>query len=159
MTDLKFVTVETFVIQTVILLLVLYVLNRFVFKPYLAYLDAWEEKQKKLEEDFKNIDGLIKNAEVQKEEILTNARKTGENIVSESENIWKKKREEIIAKAESDAKDIVDNGTITIEKERLAAMNSVKGHLVDLVLRLNGKLFKETNISKDFIEKELSNIK
>lgn len=159
MIDLKFVTVETFVIQTVILLLVLYVLNRFVFKPYLAYLDAWEEKQKKLEEDFKNIDGLIKNAEVQKEEILTSARKTGENIVSESENIWKKKREEIIAKAESDAKDIVDNGNITIEKERLAAMNSVKGHLVDLVLRLNGKLFKDTNISKDFIEKELSNIK
>jgi len=44
LTDLKFVTIETFVIQFVLLLIVLFVLNKFVFQPYLAYLDELEEK-------------------------------------------------------------------------------------------------------------------
>lgn len=157
--DLKFVTVETFIIQTVILLLVLYVLNRFVFKPYLAYLDDFEERQKKLEDNFKNIDTLIKQADEQKEEILSSARKTGESIVNESEGIGKKKREEIIAKAESDAKDLLESGRSEVEKERLAALSGVKSHLVNLVLKLNEKLFKDSNITKDYIEKELLNIK
>jgi len=75
LTDLKFVTIETFVIQFILLIIVLYVLNRFVWKPYLAYLDEWEGKQKKLEEDYKNIDRLIKDAEDKKESILSDARK------------------------------------------------------------------------------------
>lgn len=154
----KFVTLPTFIIQTVILFLVLYVLNRFVFKPYLAYLDAWEEKQKKLEDDYKNIDKIIKEAHEEKDQILASARKTGEQIVNDSEGVGKKKREEIISKAEHDAKDIVDNGMITIEKERTAAMSSVKSHLVDLVIKLNERLFKDSKVTKDYIEKELSNI-
>lgn len=73
--DLKFVTLQTFIIQFVLLVLVLIVLNKFLFKPYLKYLDEWEEKQKKLEEDYKNIDKLVKDAESQKELILADARK------------------------------------------------------------------------------------
>jgi F0F1-type ATP synthase membrane subunit b/b' len=47
--DLKFVTPETFAIQFVILILVIWVLNKFIFKPYLSYLDELDIKQKKLE--------------------------------------------------------------------------------------------------------------
>ena len=59
--DLKFVTIETFIIQFVILILVLYVLNKLIWKPYLAYLDEWETKQNKLEDigsvtAYKNFD-------------------------------------------------------------------------------------------------------
>ena len=60
--DLKFVTVETFIVQFIILLVVLWVLNKFIFKPYLKYLDELEEKQEKLEKDYRNIDKLIKEA-------------------------------------------------------------------------------------------------
>ena len=118
-----------------------------------------EEKQKKVESDYKNIEWLISKAEVQKEEILWDARKTGEAIVSESETIGKKKREDIIAKAELDGKDLLNSGRSEIEKERLAAMSSVKSHLVDLILKLNEKLFKDSNITKDYIEKELLSMK
>jgi F0F1-type ATP synthase membrane subunit b/b' len=72
--DLKFVTVETFAIQFVILLLVIWVLNKFIFKPYLAYLDEMEVKQKKLEQEYKHIDKLIKEANEEKEDILKVAR-------------------------------------------------------------------------------------
>jgi F0F1-type ATP synthase membrane subunit b/b' len=72
--DLKFVTVETFAIQFVILLLVIWVLNKFIFKPYLAYLDEMEVKQNKLEKEYKHIDKLIKEANEEKEVILKDAR-------------------------------------------------------------------------------------
>ena len=61
-----FVSVDTFIIQFIILLLIIWVLKKFIFIPYLDYLDKWEEKQKKLEEDYKNIDALIAKANKKK---------------------------------------------------------------------------------------------
>ena len=55
LTNLQFVTVETFVIQFIILMIVLWVLNKFVFKPYLAYLDEWEADVQKEIESSKNL--------------------------------------------------------------------------------------------------------
>lgn len=157
--DLKFVTVETFIIQFIILLIVIWVLNKFLFKPYLAYLDEMELKQKKLEVDYKNIDKLIKNADSDKEEILKEARLKWGEIMSEAENIWKKKRENIIFRAENDAKDLFESARSEIEKERLFMLNSIRLNVVNLVIKLNSKLFKKENITKDFIEKELETIK
>jgi len=68
------VTVETFVIQFLILLFILYVLNRFIFRPYLSYLDEWEAKQKKVEDDYRNIDALVAEKKTEAEKILSDAR-------------------------------------------------------------------------------------
>lgn len=65
LTNLQFVTVETFIIQFVILLVVLWVLNRFIFTPYLAYLDQWEAKQEKVQADYNNAEAIL--AEKQKQ--------------------------------------------------------------------------------------------
>lgn len=157
--DLKFVTVETFLIQTVILFLIIYVLNRFLFKPYLAYLDKLEEKQKKIEEDYKNMDSLLVKAEKDREKILSEAREKWAKIISESENIWNKKRETIILKAEDDAKKLLEWTRWEIEKERNFMVSSIKSSVVNLVLRLNSKLFKKENITEEFVKKELETAK
>ncbi len=157
--DLIFVTPATFVIQFTILLLIIWVLNKFIFTPYLAYLDEWESKQKKLEEDYKNIDKLIKEADEKKEEILKAARSKWDEIINEAETIWKKKREDIIFRAENDAKDLFEWARSEIEKERLSMLSSMKSKVTDLVVRLNSKLFKQECVTKDFVEKELESIK
>jgi len=157
--DLKFVTIETFVIQFIILILILYVLNKFVFKPYLAYLDEWEEKQKKLEEDYKNIDTLVSDAEKKKEEILKKARAKGDSIVSDLEAIGKTKGEEIVAKAEVDAKNLLETSKLEIEKERLSMMNSLKSGVIDLILKMNSKLFGDEKHTKEYLEKEIQSLK
>lgn len=157
--DLIFVTPETFAIQFVILLLIIWVLNKFVFKPYLAYLDEWDAKQKKLEEDYKNIDKLIKEADEKKENILKEARLKWDDIIKEAESIGKKKREDIIVKAENDAKDLYEGAKSEIEKDRLSMLSSMKSRVTELVVRLNSKLFKQEHVTKDFVEKELESIK
>lgn len=157
--DLKFVTPETFVIQFIILVLVIWVLNKFLFKPYLSYLDDLDLKHKKLEWDYKNIDKLVKDAEVKREDILKEARLKWDSIINEAENIGKKKREDIVFRAENDAKDLFESARSEIEKERLFMLNSIRTNVVNLVIKLNSKLFKQENITKDFIEKELDTIK
>jgi len=139
--DLKFITVETFVIQFVILLIVLWVLNKFLFKPYLAYLDTWEDKQKKLEEDYNNIDKLIAKASEQKEDILSDARNKADSIVKDAEELAKSKKSTILEKADREAKAIIESGKNEIEKEKLSMLNGVKSKLTGLILKFNKKLF------------------
>ena len=158
LTDLKFVTIETFVIQFVLLIVVLFVLNKFIFQPYLAYLDELEEKNKKLEADYKNIDKLVKDAEGKSKKILTDARKKWNSIVDEAKTLGKQSRETMLETAEKEAKDIVEASKVEIKQQELAMMSSMKSKVVDLTLRLNEKLFKNEKVSKDFLEKNIDSI-
>jgi len=89
LTNLQFVTVETFVMQFVILLVVLWVLNKFIFRPYLAYLDEWEAKQAKVQEDYNNADAILEEKRKEGEKMLSEARSKGNAVIEESEACWK----------------------------------------------------------------------
>lgn len=154
-----FVSLDTFIIQFIILLLIIWVLNKFIFVPYLKYLDKWEDKQKELEEDYKNIDKLISKANKEKDKILKDARKESEGIISEAEKIAKNKRNSILEKADLEAKWIINSGKAEIEKEKLSMLSEVKTNIVDLVLRFNKKLFWNEKISSEFVEKEIELMK
>lgn len=157
--DFTFFTLETLVIQAVMLWIIIWVLNKFIFRPYVAYLDKESEKREKLEKDYKNIDGLISDAENKKEKLLKEARKSSASILSDAESLGNKKRISIIEKAEKEAKTVIAASLWEIEKERLTMLNGVKTKLIDLILKFNSKLFWEEKISKEYLEKELSSIK
>lgn len=116
--DLKFVSIDTFLIQTVILLFVLYILNRFVVKPYIAYLDTLEDKQKKLESDYKNIEKLIQEAENKKEDILSHARQKAQDIQNSSQEVANAQKNSIIESAQNEATQIVEHAKQTAQKEK-----------------------------------------
>ena len=157
--NLKFFTAETMIIQAILLAIILYVLNKYIFKPYVAYLDKEAEKREKLEKDYKNIDSLIADANKKSEKILKDARDLSSSIISDAESLANKKKASIIEKAENEAKDLIAASASEIEKERLSMLNGVKSKLIGLILKFNSKLFWEEKISKDYLEKELSNIK
>ena len=154
-----FVSLDTFIIQFIILLLILWVLKKFIFVPYLEYLDEWEEKQKKLEEDYKHIEDLVNEAKEKKKSILDEARKKADEMIVEAEWVAKKRREEILEKAENEAKAIIESWKTEIEKEKLSMLSEVKSNIIDLVLKFNKKLFGNEKISKDFVEKEIELMK
>jgi F-type H+-transporting ATPase subunit b len=117
---------DALVYQTIILIVILYVLNKFLFQPYLQYLDEYSKKQKKIEEDYKNIDKLVADAESEKKSILEEARKTGDTIISEAESIAAKKKSAIMDKADKEASDLLDASKADIEKERQSMLSQVK---------------------------------
>lgn len=158
LTNLQFVTVETFVMQFIILLVVLWVLNKFVFKPYLAYLDEWEAKQKKVQEDYNNADALLEEKRKQGEALLEKARSKGNAVIEEAESLANSKKEKILADAELQARENLNLAQSQIEKERQSMLSQVKSNMIAVTLKLNEKLFKEAHTSKDFIEKHIDSL-
>lgn len=158
LTNLYFVTVETFVIQFVILLVVLFVLNRFIFQPYLSYLDEWEAKQKKVEDDYKNIDTLVEEKNKEAEKLLTDARLRWNLLIEEAEIRAKNKEASILKLAQEWADALIDAAKVQAEYEKKSMLSEVKSNILDITLKLNWKLFKNEKISKDFIEKNIDSL-
>lgn len=150
-----FVQIDALILQTIILVIVLYVLNKFLFQPYLKYLDEYSKKQTKIEEDYRNIDALVAAAEAEKKSILEDARKTSTSIISEAESLASKKRTAMLEKADAEVATRYESGKADLEKERLSMLSWAKAKMVDLVLKLNGKLFWEEKHSRDFLEKSI----
>lgn len=157
--NLQFVTVETFVIQFVILIIVLWVLNKFIFRPYLAYLDEWEEKQEKVQQDYNNAEAILDEKRAQGDEMLENARNTGNSLIEEAESLANAKRDKIITDAENAATETAKIAEGQIAKERQSMLSGVKTQVMDMTIRLNEKLFKDAKVSKDFVEKHIDSLK
>ena len=158
LTNLQFVTVETFVIQFVILVVVLYVLNKFIFRPYLAYLDEWEAKQEKVQEDYNNAEAILAKKQSQGDEMLEKARTKGNTLIEEAESLANSKRDSIITNAEKSAEETKKLAEGQIEKERQSMLSGVKTQVMDMTLKLNEKLFKDSKVSKDFVEKHIDSL-
>ena len=158
LTNLQFVTIETFVIQFVILLVVLWVLNKFIFRPYLAYLDEWEAKQEKVKSDYNNAESILEEKKKQGDEILEKARTTGNNVIQEAEAMATSKKDKIIENAEAEAKKNLDVARKQIDNERQSMLSGAKDHIVNTALKLNEKLFKDEKASKDFMKKNIDSL-
>ncbi len=158
LTNLQFVTVETFIIQFIILLVVLWVLNKFIFKPYLAYLDEWEEKQKKVQEDYANADTLLEEKKQEAEQLLEDARTKGNSIILEAEELANTKRDTILMQTEIEVKEKQAFAESEIEKERLSMLSGVKDNIMATALKLNEKMFQNEKASKDFVEKHIDTL-
>lgn len=157
--DFQFFTLETLLIQTIILVLILWVLNHFVFKPYLEYLDKEAEKREKLETDYNNIEKLNKEAEEKRKSILDEARIDAETIKKNAIELAKKEAQAIIQKAHYEAQSIKNSALSEIEKEKESMLNDVKAKSIDLILKFNARLFSKEKVAKDFVETEIASIK
>jgi len=157
--DFQFFTLETLIIQTVILLLILWVLNKFIFKPYLEYLDKEFEKRKKLENDYRNIEKLNKEAIEAKEALLASARIEASNIKKDAIEIAKKEAQIIKDTATQEALNIKASALNEIEKEKEAMLSEIKSKSIDLILKFNAKLFSSERVAKDFVETQIASIK
>lgn len=153
--DFQFFTLETMVIQTIILFLILFVLNKFIFKPYLAYLDKETERRKKIEDDYNNIDKLNMEAGVHRDALMTDARKRADDVIKNSQIIAKNEASLIKQQAEQEAVGIKKSALAEVQKEKENMLNDVKSKSIDLILKFNARLFDKEAVNRDFVEKEI----
>ena len=73
------INTDTLIIQTINLAIVIFVLWKFFFKPYLAYLDAEALKRAKLEKDALASAHIIDSAKTEAEKIRDEARIDAKN--------------------------------------------------------------------------------
>ncbi len=119
---------------------VLVLLKRYAWQPLLAMV---EEREKKIAESLRRADEARDQAEALLEEQhqrLAQAQEEIEAMLKESRAMAEQTRNEILAKAREDANRMLERAKADIERERHAALMSLKKEVADLVVAATGRL-------------------
>lgn len=132
-----------FIIQTVLMLVVIFLMIKFAWKPILSALeeresgiqDALNAAQKAKEEvEAMNSDNdrLLKEARLEREEMLKEARSIKDKIIADAEAI-----------AQAESQKIIDKAKSTIESEKKAALEDIKTEVAKLSIAVAEKLLQD----------------
>lgn len=148
--------------QIVNFIILLYLLKRFAFKPFLNML---EKRKNSIVEGVRKSEEAEKS--LQKIRVLEGEiRKSGEErtklIIKEAEEKATAKAREIRSLAEDERKKIIEEARMAAEKETLKEKENQKKEMIDLTFLLTEKFLKEKfNEEKDkkLLEELISEIK
>ena len=123
-------------------LLLLYLLNRFLFKPVLGMLDDRQRKIAKGLEDAESAARDREMASAAREETLAEARAEAQDMIARANKIAEDSRNEIVAAARSEAEKVAARAREEIVAEKEKAMAELRSHVADLALAAAGKLVR-----------------
>jgi F-type H+-transporting ATPase subunit b len=128
--------------QVVNFLLLLYLLNRFLFRRVRAQLD---ERQARISKGLEDAEAAARDRDLARQEreaAVAEARREAQEMIARSTKIAEDMRNEILAEARAEAEKVTQRATeeITAEKER--AMAELRAQVADLALQAAGKLVK-----------------
>lgn len=138
-----------FVWQTLLFLLLLYLLYRFAWKPILNAINdreegiknalaAAEEAKKEMQNVTADSEKLLKEARGEREAMLKEAREIKEKMVADAREQAKQEGDKLITQAKA-----------TIDSEKKAAVAEIKTQVADLSVQIAEKILKEQLANKD----------
>ena len=130
------------IFQIINFLLLLYLANRFLFKPVLTLLD---ERQARIQKGLEDAEAAARDRELaraEREAALDEARKEAQAMIARATKIADDSRAEILAGAKEQAEKATSRAReeITAEKER--AMAELRATVADLALDAASKLVR-----------------
>ena len=128
--------------QVVNFLLILYLLNRFVFRRVLALLDERQERIAKGLEDAESAARDRELARAEREAALDEARKQAQEMIASATRIAEDSRAEIVAAARAEAEKVAARATEEITAEKQRAIAELRSQVADLALDAAGRLVK-----------------
>lgn len=129
--------------------LLLFILNKFLYKPI---LNALNERAKKINEGLLAADKNIKGAEEMeksKKLEITKARKEAQAIIREAEAEAKKKADSIVAEAKLKAKKEAEKILLTAEGEKAQALKEIDKQASKIAVIMAKKALSETLSAKE----------
>lgn len=128
--------------QIINFLLILYLLNRFVFRRVLALLDERQERIAKGLEDAESAARDRELARAEREAALDEARKEAQAMIARATKIAEDSRAEIVAAARAEAEKVAARATEEITAEKQRAIAELRSQVADLALDAAGRLVK-----------------
>ena len=128
--------------QVINFLLLLYLLNRFLFKRVLALLD---ERQTKISKGLEDAEAAARDRELaraEREAALDEARKEAQAMIARATKIADDSRAEILAEAKAQAEKVTQRATEEINAEKDRAMAELRSTVADLALEAAGRLVR-----------------
>ncbi|MDQ3676454.1 MAG: F0F1 ATP synthase subunit B [Actinomycetota bacterium] len=128
--------------QVINFLLLLFLLNRFLFKPVLARLDERGSKISKGLEDAETAARDRELARAEREAAVTEARKEANEMIARANKIATDTRNEILTEARAEAEKVSTRAREEITAEKDKAMAEIRGQVAELALVAAGKLVR-----------------
>ena len=137
-----------FIIQTVLMLVVIFLMIKFAWKPILSALEeresgiqdalnAAQKAKEQVEAMNSDNDRLLKEARAEREEMLKEARAIKDKIIADAEEM-----------AQAESQKIIDKAKSTIESEKKAALEDIKTEVANLSIAVAEKLLQD-ELAKD----------
>ena len=126
--------------QIINFLLLLYLLNRFLFKRVLRLLD---DRQSRISQGLEDAETAARDRELaraEREAALAEARREAEAMVQRAAKTAEATSTEILAEAKASAEQITTRAREEISAEKDRALAEIRGEVADLALEAAGKL-------------------
>jgi F-type H+-transporting ATPase subunit b len=149
------------IFQIVNFLLLLYLANRFAFKPVLRILDERSARIAKGLEDAEAAERDRQLAQSEREAAITEARKEAQALLARAAKIAEDTRAETVAEAKAAAEKLIARAHEEITAERDKAMSELKAQVADLALDAASKLVRSemnTETQRRLVDQFLSDV-
>ncbi|PLX05661.1 MAG: ATP synthase F0 subunit B [Marinilabiliales bacterium] len=141
--------------MTIALLVVLFVLKKYAWKPIMESLKEREEGIDKSLRAAEEAHEEMKNLKIDNEKLLKEAKEERDAILREGRKIKDKMIEDAKLKANEEASNIVESAKDRIEHEKKAAIVEIKNVIADQAITIAEKIlreeFKDKAKQKDYI--------
>lgn len=137
------VNLPALVFQIINFLLLLYLLNRFLFRPLLQRID---ERQARIERGLKDAEQAARDRELaraEREAALDEARREAQTMIARATKIAEDSRNEILAEARSQAERATERARDEIVAEKERAMAEIRSQVADLAILAAERLLRE----------------
>jgi F-type H+-transporting ATPase subunit b len=124
--------------------ILLYLLNRFLYKPILK---LFRDRSTKIEAGLKTADDLKRQAaesETRQRQFIEEAKKEARRIVEHATKLGDDEKKKIIEMANDESRRIVERAMLEIGQEKKNIMNVVKKEVGELVVALSVSMVKKT---------------
>lgn len=155
---MELVDVSALIFQTINISIIVFVLWKFFFKPYLAFLDMEAKKRAKLEKDAEASAHIIDIANVEANKIRDEARIDAKNMASEIIENARKESEDILADASKEAELARQKAFSDIEYERKTLKEEMKQKVISVAVKMNEKLFGKNEANEQFLRNSQKDI-
>ena len=129
--------------QTVIFLLLIWLLKKYAWTPILNTISDREEGIKNALESAEKAREEIKTLKASNDKVLKEAKIERDNILKEASSLKKSILEEAKYEAKTEAQKIIDNANDSIKNEKEAAVSEIKKQVASLSIEIAEKLIKE----------------
>jgi F-type H+-transporting ATPase subunit b len=147
--------------QVLNFLLLLYILNRLLFKPLLARMDERSAKISKGLEDAETAARDRELAAAEREAAVAEARKESASMLARANKIAEDTRNEILGEARADAEKVTQRAREEITAEKEKAMSELRSQVADLALEAAAKLVRSdmnTTTQRRLVEEFLAEV-
>ncbi len=142
-------SIGLFAMQLTILILLLFLLAKFAWKPILNSLDEREEGIQNALDQAENARKEMQNLQADNEKMIKEARAERDAMMKEAREI----KDNIIAEAKEEASEqatiMIENAKATIKQEQQAAIAELKKNVADLSINIAQQVVRKELASQD----------